>query len=84
MAATDAIDWSERPGVEIDSNRQSAEPAFAGARIPVNVVTNNIEMWWRPDETEEILDNFRLTRGQLQAELDFLRRSRPLHDAILA
>jgi hypothetical protein len=25
MAATDAIEWSDCPGVEIDSNRQSAE-----------------------------------------------------------
>ena len=36
------IDWSKVPGVEIDPERQSGAPVFAGTRVPVNVVTNNI------------------------------------------
>lgn len=74
MATIEAIDWSECPGVEIDPNRQSGAPVFAGTRIPVNVVTNNIERGGTADEIEEILDNFPVTREQVEIVLDFLRR----------
>ena len=73
-----SLDWSECAGVEIDPNRQSGEPVFAGTRIPVNVVTNNIRHGGTPQEIEEILDNFPVTRQQVQTVLDFVKRPRTL------
>jgi uncharacterized protein (DUF433 family) len=78
MVITEGIDWSDCPGVEIDPNRQSGAPVFAGTRIPVNVVTNNIEGEGTPEEIEEIVDNFPVTHEQIQTVLNFLRRSRQL------
>lgn len=75
MIITEGIDWSECPGVEIDPNRQSGAPVFAGTRIPVNVVTNNIEDEGTPEEIEEILENFPVSREQVQTVLNFVRRS---------
>ena len=74
MATTEAIDWSECPGIEVDPNRQSGAPVFAGTRIPVDVVTNNIERGGTDDEIEEILENFPVTREQVETVLNFLRR----------
>jgi len=74
MATTEAIDWSECPGIEIDPNRQSGAPVFAGTRIPVDVVTNNIERGGRHNEIEEIIENFPVTREQVATVLNFLRR----------
>jgi uncharacterized protein (DUF433 family) len=78
MVIAEGIDWSECPGVEIDPNRQSGAPVFAGTRIPVNVVTNNIEGEGTSEEIEEIVENFPVTREQIQTVLNFLRRSRQL------
>ncbi len=72
------IDWSKCPGVEIDPKRQSGTPVFAGTRVPVNVVTNNLHRGGTPDEIEEILDNFDVTREQVNAVLGFLRRHQPI------
>ncbi|MBV9301920.1 MAG: DUF433 domain-containing protein [Acidobacteriaceae bacterium] len=73
-----AIDWSKCPGIEIDPNRQSGAPVFAGTRIPVNVVTNNIHSGGTAEEIEEVLDNFDVTREQVMAVLGFLRQHEPV------
>jgi len=73
MTTTEAVDWSECPGIEVDPNRQSGAPVFAGTRIPVDVVTNNIERGGTHDEIEKILDNFPVTREQVETVLNFLR-----------
>jgi uncharacterized protein (DUF433 family) len=72
------LEWSECPGVEIDRNRQSGAPVFAGTRIPVNVITNNIHHGGTLEEIEEILDNFPVTREQVQTVLEFLEQSKLL------
>jgi len=68
------IDWATCPGVEIDPKRQSGAPVFAGTRIPVNVVLNNIHHGGAPDEIEEILENFPVTREQVNLVLGHLQR----------
>lgn len=71
------INWSECPGIEIDPNRQSGAPVFAGTRIPVNVVTNNIHRGGTPDEIQEILENFDISREQIELVLRFIREHEP-------
>jgi uncharacterized protein (DUF433 family) len=66
---TSNIDWSNVAGIEIDPERQSGVPVFAGTRIPVNVVTNNIHHGGTPAEIEEILENFDVSREQVQLVL---------------
>jgi uncharacterized protein (DUF433 family) len=68
------IDWSTCPGVEIDPKRQSGAPVFAGTRVPVNVVLNNIHHGGTPAEIEEILENFPVTREQVDLVLGHLQR----------
>lgn len=77
------IDWSKVPGVEIDPDKQSGAPVFAGTRVPVNVVTNNIHDGGTKSEIDEILDNFNVTREQIDLVLRQLRRaaSRPVASA---
>ncbi|MGH9770715.1 MAG: DUF433 domain-containing protein [Candidatus Acidiferrales bacterium] len=67
-----SMDWSKCPGVEINPNRQSGAPVFAGTRIPVSVVVNNVHEGGTPKEIEEILDNFDVTREQVATVLEFL------------
>ncbi|MDQ2842214.1 MAG: DUF433 domain-containing protein [Acidobacteriota bacterium] len=67
------IDWSTCPGVEIDSKRQSGAPVFAGTRVPVNVVLNNLHHGGTPDEIDEILGNFPVTREQINLVIAHLR-----------
>lgn len=71
------IDWSKVPGVEVDPERQSGAPVFAGTRIPVDVVTNNIHQGGTEAEIDEILENFDVSREQVGLVLRELRR-RPL------
>jgi uncharacterized protein (DUF433 family) len=71
------LDWSQCPGVEIDPKRQSGAPVFAGTRVPVDVVTNNIHRGGTPEDIEEILQNFDVTRGQIRTVLAFLRAHEP-------
>lgn len=80
---TNEIDWSKVPGVEIDPERQSGVPVFAGTRIPVNVVTNNIRHGGTQAEIGAILDNFSVSREQVNLVLRELRRheARPLATA---
>jgi uncharacterized protein (DUF433 family) len=83
MSRMAKIDWSKVPGVEIDPERQSGAPVFAGTRIPVNVVTNNIHHGGTKAEIDEIVENFDVSREQVTLVLRELRRhdQRPLASA---
>ncbi len=66
------IDWSNVPGIEIDPERQSGAPVFAGTRVPVNVIVNNIHHGGTCEEIDEILENFDVTREQVNSVLSHL------------
>ena len=68
------IDWSRVPGVEVDPERQSGAPVFAGTRIPVDVVTNNIHRGGIEAEIDEILENFDVSREQVGLVIRELHR----------
>ena len=69
----ESIDWRECPGVEIDPKRQSGAPVFAGTRIPINVVTNNLDL-----SVNELIEEFSVTREQVNMVVGFIRKHRPL------
>jgi len=77
---TKEIDWSKVPDVEIDPERQSGAPVFAGTRIPLNVVINNIHHGGTKEEVALILENFDVTLDQVKLILRELKRPdrRPL------
>ena len=70
------VDWSNVPGIEIDPERQSGAPVFAGTRTPMDVVINNIHNGGTPAEIAEILDNFDLRLEQVQLVIGQLRRQK--------
>jgi len=76
---TDQINWATVPGVEIDPERQSGAPVFAGTRVPVSVVVNNIHDGGTNAEITEILENFDVTREQVNVVLMTLRAHRNLN-----
>jgi uncharacterized protein (DUF433 family) len=68
------------PGVEIDPERQSGVPVFAGTRMPVEVVTDNIPNGGTKAEIAEIMENFDVTPDQVNLVLrELRRRSHPPH-----
>jgi uncharacterized protein (DUF433 family) len=84
VSGKNEIDWSKVPGVGIDPERQSGAPVFAGTRVAVNVVTNNIHRGGTKAEIDTILDNFNVTREQIdlveataQAGIRHLGSARP-------
>ncbi len=69
MAAT--LDWSECPTVESIPGKVSGAWVFRGTRVPVSAVFENL----KTSSLEEVLENFHVTREQVQAVLDFAARS---------
>lgn len=76
---TNTIDWSQVVGVEIDPERQSGAPVFAGTRIPVSVVTNNIHHGGTQEEIAAILENFDVSEDQVKLVLSALTRCTPVN-----
>ena len=71
------LDWSQCPAVEIVPEKVSGAWVFRGTRVPVSAVFENL----KTSSIEEILENFHVTREQVQTVLDFAARSTqtPLH-----
>jgi uncharacterized protein (DUF433 family) len=70
MAAT--LDWSQCPAVESVPGRLSGAWVYRDTRMPVSAVFENLEAGATIDE---IVDQFDLTREQIQAVLEFAARS---------
>lgn len=65
------LDWSQCPMVESVPGKRSGAWVFKGTRTPVSVVFENL-----PDmSVAELLDEFGVTREQVQAVLEFVARS---------
>ncbi len=65
------LDWSQCPAVESVPDRRNAW-AFRDTRMPVATVFENLEAG---SGIEEIIEQFHVTREQIQAVLEFAARS---------
>ena len=66
------LDWSQCPAVESVPGRVSGAWVFRGTRMPVSVVFENLEDGMKNDE---IMEQFPVSREQVQAVLEFAARS---------
>lgn len=66
------LDWSQCPAVESVPDRRSGAWVFRGTRMPVATVFENLEAG---SDIEEIIEQFHVTREQVQAVLEFAARS---------
>jgi len=66
------LDWSQCPAVESIPGRRSGAWVFKDTRMPVAMVFENLEAG---SSIEEIIEQFHVTREQIQAVLEFAARS---------
>ena len=67
-----SLDWSQCPAVESVPERRSGAWVFRGTRMPVATVFENLEAG---SNIDEIIEQFHVTREQIQAVLEFAARS---------
>ena len=67
-----ALDWSQCPAVESVPDRRSGAWVFRDTRMPVATVFENLEVG---ASIEEIIEQYDVTREQIQAVLEFAARS---------
>lgn len=70
MAAT--LDWSQCPAVESVPDRRHGAWVFKDTRMPVATIFENLEVG---ASIEEIIEQYDVTREQIQAVLEFAARS---------
>ena len=70
--ATATLDWSQCPAVESVPGRVSGAWVFKDTRLPVATVFENLEAG---SPIEEIMEQFRVSREQINAVLEFAARS---------
>ena len=67
-----ALDWSQCPAVESVPGRLSGAWVFRDTRMPVSTVFLNLEAG---STIDEIIEQFDVTREQINAVLEFAARS---------
>ena len=67
-----ALDWSQCPAVESVPGRCSGAWVFKDTRLPVVTIFENLEAG---SPIEEIIENYRVSREQINAVLEFAVRS---------
>jgi len=67
-----SLDWSQCPAVESIPGKVSGAWVFRGTRVPVSAIFENL----KSSSIDEVLENFHVTRDQVQAVLDFCRKER--------
>ena len=65
------FDWSQCPAVESIPGKVSGAWVFRGTRVPVSAIFENL----KDSPIDEILENFNVTRDQVQIVLDFAAKS---------
>ena len=65
------LDWSQCPAVESVPGKVSGAWVFRGTRVPVSAIFENL----KSSPMEEVLENFPVTRDQIQTVLDFAAKS---------
>lgn len=66
------LDWAKCPAVESIPGKVSGAWVFRGTRLPVATVFENLEDGMT---IEEVMEQFDVTREQIQAVLEFAARS---------
>jgi len=66
-----SLDWSQCPAVESIPGKVSGAWVFRGTRVPVAAIFENL----KTSPIEEVLENFHVTREQIQCVLDFAAKS---------
>ena len=66
------LDWSKCPTVESVPGKVSGAWVFRGTRLPVATVFENLEDGMT---IEEVMEQFDVTREQIQSVLEFAARS---------
>jgi uncharacterized protein (DUF433 family) len=66
-----SLDWSQCPVVESIPGKVSGAWVFKGTRVPVSAIFENLKC----SPIEEVLENFHVSRDQVQAVLEFAARS---------
>jgi len=66
------LDWSQCPTVESVPDRRSGAWVFRDTRMPVSTVFESLEVG---ASIEEIIEQYDVTREQIQAVLEFAARS---------
>ena len=66
-----SIDWSQCPAVESIPGKVSGAWVFKDTRLPVATVIENLEDL----SVDEVMEQFDVTREQINAVLDFVARS---------
>lgn len=69
------LDWSQCSVVESVPGKVSGAWIFRGTRVPVSAIFENL----KSSTLEEVLENFPVSREQVQAVLDFVAKSAELH-----
>ncbi len=67
-----ALDWSQCPEVESIPGKVSGAWVFRGTRLPVATIFENLEDGLT---IEEVMEQFDVTREQINAVLEFAARS---------
>jgi uncharacterized protein (DUF433 family) len=65
------LDWSQCPAVESIPGKVGGAWVFRGTRLPVATVIENLEEM----SIEEVMDQFDVTREQINAVLEFVADS---------
>jgi len=66
-----SLDWSQCPAVESVPGKVSGAWVFKGTRTPVSIVFENLQDMG----VEELMEEFGVTREQIEAVLQFAARS---------
>jgi uncharacterized protein (DUF433 family) len=66
-----SLDWSQCPAVESLPGKRSGAWVFRGTRTPVSVVFENLQDM----SVDELVEEFGVTREQVQAVLQFAAQS---------
>ena len=66
------LDWSQCSAVESVPGKVSGAWVFRGTRMPVSLIFENLDSGMTVDE---VMEQFAVTREQIQAVLEFVTRS---------
>jgi uncharacterized protein (DUF433 family) len=74
-----SLDWSQCPAVESVPDRRGGAWVFKGTRMPVATIFENLEAG---SDIDELIEQFHVTRDQIQAVLEFAARSLDIPPAL--